>query len=109
MTSHPIDGETLLAVSGARADTYLMSHPATTAPAETTVSNTEPSDGRLAHLAAVGGALAYSAMTLIAIIFMADAGATAIATVLWAVCMAVAAVTYRGGSVLQARSRTEHS
>ena len=86
-----------------------MSHPATTAPAEPTVSNAEPSDGRLAHLAAVGGALAYTAMTLIAIIFMADTGATAIAVTLWAVCMAVAAVTYRGGSVLQSRSRTEHS
>ncbi len=62
-------------------------------------SEDQPSGGRLVKLAALAGSLSYTAMTVIALIVMQDADAAAIIGILWAVCMAVAFVTYRAGSV----------
>ena len=72
------------------------------------VSNPLPDtpDGRLARFAAVGGALAYTAMTAIALMILGTSTATPMAIGMWAVCLAVAAITYRSGSRLEARSRT---
>ena len=74
-----------------------MSNPTTTEAPPACAS--QPTGGRLVKLAALAGSLSYTAMTVIALIFRRDADAAAIIGFLWAVCMAVAFVTYRAGSV----------